>query len=59
MSLLTPSYNSAGTIERAMRSGLDPAEAGIESILVDGGSSDGTVDVIRGYTDRLAFRAPT
>ena len=55
VSLVTPCYNSAATIERAMRSVLDQADAGVEYIVVDGGSSDGTVDVICKYAGRLAY----
>lgn len=59
ISIITVCLNQADSIEAAMRSVLAQAERtgaefDLEYIVVDGGSTDGTVDVIRLYADRLA-----
>ena len=52
VSLITACYNSAKTIKTAMESVLEQKGAEIEYIVVDGGSSDGTVDIIKEYSTR-------
>ena len=47
VSLITACYNSAGTIKTAIESVLAQVGVDIEYIVVDGGSKDGTVDVIK------------
>ncbi len=54
LSIITPCWNSARTLERTLRSVLDQGYGNLEYILVDGGSQDGTVDIIRKYEGRLA-----
>ena len=54
ISLITACYNSAKTIKTAMESVLSQKGVEIEYIVVDGGSTDGTVDVIKEYSTRSA-----
>ena len=52
ISLITACYNSAKTIKTAMDSVLAQKGVDIEYIVVDGGSTDGTVDIIKEYSSR-------
>ncbi len=55
VSIVTPSFNQARFVEAAMDSVLSQSYPSIEYIVVDGGSGDGTVDIIRRYGSRLAW----
>ena len=52
ISLITACYNSAGTIRTAIESVLEQKGVDVEYIVVDGGSKDGTVDIIKEYADK-------
>lgn len=47
--------NAASTIERALASVVEQQVPGLELIVLDAGSTDGTVDVIRRYADHIAW----
>lgn len=55
ISIVTVCLNSAGTLERTMESVLSQNYANVDYIVIDGGSNDGTLDIIHRYEDRLSF----
>ena len=54
LTVITVVYNNARDIERTLLSVLNQTYANIEYIVIDGGSTDGTLDIIRIYKDRIA-----
>ena len=54
ISLITACYNSATTIRSCIDSVLEQQGIDLEYIVVDGGSKDGTVDIIKEYSTRSA-----
>jgi glycosyltransferase involved in cell wall biosynthesis len=55
ISVITPTFNSAKTLPRAVESLLAQRYPRLEFLVLDGGSTDGTQDVIARYREHIAF----
>jgi len=54
ISIITVVWNNKETIKDAIESVLNQTYENIEYIVVDGGSSDGTVDIVKSYGNRIS-----
>ncbi len=57
ISIVIPSYNKVDFIEQSILSVLNQNYPNIELIIIDGGSSDGTVEIIKKYDQYITFWA--
>jgi len=55
VTVIIATYNAGGTLERAISSVLNNPYKNIDLIIIDGGSLDATVDVIRKYDEYLSY----
>jgi glycosyltransferase involved in cell wall biosynthesis len=55
VTIVTPSFQQAKFLEETMQSVLNQAYPFLNYVVIDGGSTDGSVDIIKKYADRLAY----
>jgi len=55
LSVITVVYNAVATLERTMLSVINQDFDSFEYIIIDGGSTDGTVEIIKKYQDKVSF----
>ncbi|WP_315003232.1 glycosyltransferase [uncultured Selenomonas sp.] len=55
ISIITVVYNAAATIEQTILSVVKQDYSNIEYIIVDGGSTDGTLDIVKKYEEKIAL----
>lgn len=55
ISIITPNYNGAEYLEETIQSILSQNYPNLEYIIIDGGSTDNSIDIIKKYESKLAF----
>lgn len=55
LAIILPLYNAASKVERALKSVIDQLSEEDEIIVIDGGSTDGTVDIVRKYEKHITY----
>ncbi len=55
VSVITVVYNDVNNIEATIISVINQADINLEYIIIDGGSTDGTVDIIKKYQNHISF----
>lgn len=55
ISVITVCYNAKSNLEKTILSVLNQTYSNIEYIIIDGGSTDGTIDIIKRYDDKITY----
>jgi len=57
ITVITPSFNQARFLAQCIDSVLDQCYPNLQYVVLDGGSTDGTLDILRGYRDRIVWKS--
>lgn len=55
ISVVMPSFNQVRFVEAALKSVVSQGHLDTEIIFIDGGSTDGTMEIVRRYADRISY----
>jgi len=55
ISVITATYNAAAFLENSIKSVINQSYKNIELIIIDGGSTDQTIEIIKKYQDRIKY----
>lgn len=55
ISIITPNYNGSNYIDNTIQSVLNQKYPNLEYIIIDGGSTDGSIDIINNYKNQLFY----
>ncbi len=55
VTIITVTYNAGNLLERTILSVINQTYTNIEYIIIDGGSTDNTVDIIKQYEDKISY----